>query len=45
MAKKEPTCKTETDSQTQGTELWLPGVDREFGFGQMQTITFRIYGQ
>ena len=44
----EPIYRTETDSQTQRTDLWLPeGREREWGelgvWGQqMQTITFRI---
>ena len=44
----EPFCKTETDSQTWRTDLWLPGGwgkewDRmEVWNQQMQTITFRM---
>ena len=40
--------KTETDSQTQRTDLWLPkrvtweGMDWEFGGQQMQTIIYRM---
>ena len=38
--------KTETDSQTQRTDLWLPRERERDGLGvwgqQMQTITFRI---
>ena len=44
---KEPIYKTETDSQTQRTDLWLPQWGRECdGLGvwdqEMQTITFRM---
>ena len=44
----DPTNKTEIDSQTQITDLWLPKrgegrewMDLEFGVLQIQTITFR----
>ena len=46
--RNEPFCETETDSQTQRTELWLPrrregrgGMDQEFRYQPMQTIIYR----
>ena len=44
----EPIYKTETDSQTQRTDLWLPrgkGEGRGVVGEQMQTITFRMNKQ
>ena len=45
----EPGYKTETDSLTQRTDLWLPGWGKQDGLGvwgsQMQTITFRMNKQ
>ena len=34
--------KTETDSQTQKTNLWLPKGRREYGFNRLKTTLYTI---